>query len=219
GPGSVNERVGSAKTELAQQISEVNNALATAKGNLEQQITATNQNVADAKSALEQQIAVVDGEVDAAKADLQQKIDSVSVLAGSLPYNKDKTYTTNQGVLGADGKLYQALKAVPKNTPPPNATYWTDVGQAIVTAAGTASRVSKVETDVFTLDGKSTAQASQIGGLQSGLTATNQNVTAAQQAADAANTLAGGKGKVIVQAAAPAVADRLAQNLWIDTTG
>nr|WP_207268616.1 carbohydrate binding domain-containing protein [Pseudomonas sp. GW460-LB5] len=219
GPGSVNERVGSAKTELAQQISEVNNALATAKGNLEQQITATNQNVADAKSALEQQIAVVDGEVDAAKADLQQKIDSVSVLAGSLPYNKDKTYTTNQGVLGADGKLYQALKAVPKNTPPPNATYWTDVGQAIVTAAGTASRVSKVETDVFTLDGKSTAQASQIGGLQSGLTATNQNVTAAQQAADAANTLAGGKGKVIIQAAAPAVADRLAQNLWIDTTG
>ncbi|MEX7554703.1 TipJ family phage tail tip protein [Pseudomonas monteilii] len=219
GPGSVNERVGTAKTELAQQISEVNNALATAKGNLEQQITATNQNVADAKSALEQQIAVVDGEVDAAKADLQQKIDSVSVLAGSLPYNKDKTYTTNQGVLGADSKLYQALKAVPKNTPPPNATYWTDVGQAIVTAAGTASRVSKVETDVSTLDGKSTAQATLIGGLQSGLTATNQNVTAAQQAADAANTLAGGKGKVIIQAAAPAVADRLAQNLWIDTTG
>nr|WP_177336057.1 DUF1983 domain-containing protein [Pseudomonas sp. NBRC 111134] len=219
GPGSVNERVGTAKTELAQQISEVNNALATAKGNLEQQITATNQNVADAKSALEQQIAVVDGEVDAAKADLQQKIDSVSVLAGSLPYNKDKTYTTNQGVLGSDGKLYQALKAVPKNTPPPDATYWTDVGQAIVTAAGTASRVSKVETDVSTLDGKTTAQATQIGGLQSSLTTTNQNVATAQQAADAANTLAGGKGKVIIQAAAPAVADRLAQNLWIDTTG
>ena len=208
GPGSVNERVESARSELSEQVAEVNDAvaavnssLAVTKGNLEQQITAVNQSVSDAKS------------------DLQQQINTVSALAGSLPYNKDKTYTTNQGVLGADGKLYQALKAVPKNTPPPNATYWTDVGQAIVTAAGTASRVSKVETDVSTLDGKSTAQASQIGGLQSGLTATNQNVTAAQQAADAANTLAGGKGKVIIQAAAPAVADRLAQNLWIDTTG
>lgn len=74
----------------------------------------------------------------------------MSALAGSLPYNKDKAYTLNQGVLGADGKLYQALKAVPKNNPPPNATYWTDVGQAIVTAAGTATRVGKVETDVST---------------------------------------------------------------------
>ena len=207
GPGSVNERVEAARSDLSEQVSEVNNAVA-----------AVHNSVTAVRDNLQQQVNAVGQEVGAAKADLQQKIDSVSVLAGSLPYNKDKTYTTNQGVLGADGKLYQALKAVPKNTPPPNATYWTDVGQAIVTAAGTASRVSKVETDVSTLDGKATAQATQIGGLQSSLTTTNQNVTTAQQAADAANTLAGGKGKVIIQAAAPAAADRLAQNLWIDTT-
>ncbi|PNA83081.1 hypothetical protein C1X73_31830, partial [Pseudomonas sp. FW305-130] len=45
------------------------------------------------------------------------------------------------------------------------------------------------------------------------------NVTAAQTAAQNAAALAGSKGKVIVQAAAPDVADRVAQNLWIDTTG
>ncbi|MFV7465676.1 host specificity protein J, partial [Pseudomonas shirazica] len=208
GPGSVNERFESARSDLSEQVAEVNNA-----------VSAVNNSVTAVRDNLQQQVNAVGQEVGDAKTDLQQKIDAVSVLAGSLPYNKDKTYTTNQGVLGGDGKLYQALKAVPKNTPPPNATYWTDVGQAIVTAAGTASRVSKVEIDVSTLDGKSTAQASQIGGLQSGLTATNQNVTTAQQAADAANALAGGKGKVIIQAAAPAAADRLAQNLWIDTTG
>ncbi|MCA4079401.1 host specificity protein, partial [Pseudomonas kurunegalensis] len=226
GPGSVNERVELARSELSEQVAEVNSAIETVKSSvvtareeLQQQINAVDQDVEAAKAELGQQIAAVDQEVDAAKSDLQQQINNVSVLAGSLPYNKDKTYTANQGVLGADGKLYQASKSVPKNTPPPNATYWTDVGQAIVTAAGTAARVSKVETDVSTLDGKSTAQATLIGGLQSGLTATNQNVTTAQQAADAANTLAGGKGKVIIQAAAPAVADRLAQNLWIDTTG
>lgn len=200
GPGSVNERVGTAKTELAKQISEVNNALGTVKGNLEQQITA------------------VSADVSAAKTELQQQIANVSALAGSLPYRKDKAYSVGQSALGSDGKLYQALKAVPLNTPPPNATYWTDVGQAVVTANGMAARVSKVETDVSTLDGKVTAQASQISGLQSSLTTTNGNVSAAQQAAQDAATLAGGKGKVIVQSAAPAVADRLAQNLWIDTT-
>ncbi|MGI9633943.1 fibronectin, type III, partial [Pseudomonas fulva] len=81
-----------------------------------------------------------------------------------------------QSALGSDGKLYQALKAVPLNTPPPNATYWTDVGQAVVTANGMAARVSKVETDVSTLDGKVTAQASQISGLQAGLSTTNDNL-------------------------------------------
>ena len=200
GPGSVNERIGTAKTELAKQISDVNNALGTVKGNLEQQITA------------------VSADVSAAKTELQQQIANVSALAGSLPYRKDKAYSVGQSALGSDGKLYQALKAVPLNTPPPNATYWTDVGQAVVTANGMAARVSKVETDVSTLDGKVTAQASQISGLQSSLTTTNGNVSAAQQAAQDAATLAGGKGKVIVQSASPAVADRLAQNLWIDTT-
>lgn len=201
GPGSVNERVGAAKTELAKQISEVNNALGNVKGNLEQQITEVGSAVSSAKSDLEKQIA------------------AVSTLAGSLPYRKDKAYSVGQSAFGSDGKLYQALKAVPLNTSPPNATYWTDVGQAVVTANGMAARVSKVETDVSTLDGKVTAQASQISGLQSSLTTTNGNVSAAQQAAQDAATLAGGKGKVIVQSAAPAVADRLAQNLWIDTTG
>ncbi|MGI9633913.1 host specificity protein, partial [Pseudomonas fulva] len=74
GPGSVNERVGAAKTELAKQIGEVNNALGTVKGNLEQQITA------------------VSADVSAAKAELQQQIANVSALAGSLPYRKDKAY-------------------------------------------------------------------------------------------------------------------------------
>ena len=200
GPGSVNDRIGTAKTELAQQISEVNNALNTTKGNLQQQITA------------------VSADVSAAKADLQQQIANVSALAGSLPYRKDKAYSVGQSALGSDGKLYQALKAVPLNTPPPNAIYWTDVGQAVVTANGMAARVQTMETKVETLEGATSAQAQQISGLQSSLTTTNGNVSAAQQAAQDAATLAGGKGKVIVQSAAPAVADRLAQNLWIDTT-
>ncbi|WP_353632816.1 DUF1983 domain-containing protein [Pseudomonas vranovensis] len=63
------------------------------------------------------------------------------------------------------------------------------------------------------------SHGSAITGLNSSLTAANQSAVAAQQAADAAATLAGSKGKVLVQTATPAVADRLAQNLWIDITG
>lgn len=200
GPSSVNERVGSAKTELARQITDVNNTLSGVKNTLEGQVSTLSKNMADAKS------------------ELQQQITAVSTLAGSLPYRKDKTYSINQSALGSDGKLYQAVKAVPLNTPPPNATYWTDVGQAVVTAAGTAASVTKLQTDVTTLGDKVTATAGKLEGFQASIDTANSNASAAQGAAQAANDLAGGKGKVIVQSAAPAAADRLPQNLWIDTT-
>lgn len=47
----------------------------------------------------------------------------------------------------------------------------------------------------------------------------SSNHSAALAAAQAASDAAGGKGKVIFGSSAPAAADRLAQNLWIDTTG
>ncbi|WP_232251913.1 phage tail tip fiber protein [Pseudomonas putida] len=194
GPGSVNERLGEVRSDLNQQIADTNNA------------------VVEAKNALSEAL-------NEAQSDLQEQIDHIADLADSMPYKPDQAYTAGQGVLGEDGKLYQAKGNVPAGNPPPNATYWTDIGEVVQTANGLAVRVQTVETKVQTLEGTTTAQSQQITGLQSGLTTTNQNVSAAQAAADAANTLAGGKGKVIVQSAAPAAADRLAQNLWIDTTG
>ncbi|MDH1765222.1 host specificity factor TipJ family phage tail protein [Comamonas aquatica] len=47
----------------------------------------------------------------------------------------------------------------------------------------------------------------------------SSNHSTALAAAQAASDAAGSKGKVLFQSSAPAVADRLAQNLWIDTTG
>lgn len=208
-----------------------------------------NQRVEEAQTNLEQQI------VDS-NTQLQEQIDAIADLAGSMPYDSTKTYTIGQAVLGADNKLYQAKQSVPVSTPPPNATYWTDIGQAVITADGLAARVTTVETTVTnqgnaitaqstridgvqaSLDGKADAtavntlttrvtnvegtvssQGTAITGLNSSLATTNGNVTAAQNAANAANTLAGGKGEVIYGSTTPAVAKRLAQNLWIDTTG
>jgi predicted phage tail protein len=220
GPGSVNERLDQVRTDLGDQITGVSNTVTEVQN------------------------------------ELQAQIDQIADLADSMPYKADQTYTAGQGVLGADGIIYQATQNVPKNTAPPNATYWLNVGQAVQTANGLAARVTTAETKITSIEGVNTAQANQITGLQtsldgkasstavqslttrvttaegtlssqgtaitglnSSLTTTNQNVTAAQNAANAANTLAGGKGKVIVQSAAPAAADQLAQNLWIDITG
>jgi predicted phage tail protein len=220
GPGSVNERLDQVKSDLSDQITDVSNT------------------------------------VTEVQTELQAQIDQIADLADSMPYKADQTYTAGQGVLGADGIIYQATQNVPVNTAPPNATYWLNVGQAVQAANGLAARVTTAETKITSIEGVNAAQANQITGLQTSLdgkadssvvsslssrvttaenslssqgtaitgltnslTTTNQSVTAAQNAANAANTLAGGKGKVIVQSAAPAAADQLAQNLWIDITG
>lgn len=111
----------------------------------------------------------VNNRLQAISDQLQEQIDSIADLADSMPYKPDQTYAIDQGVLGYDGKLYQAKKAVPVNNPPPNTTYWTDVGQAVRTADGVAARVSTVETKVTEQDGKITAQAQQIEGVKSSL--------------------------------------------------
>ncbi|EGH68799.1 hypothetical protein PSYAC_28735, partial [Pseudomonas syringae pv. actinidiae str. M302091] len=86
-----------------------------------------------------------------------------------MPYKPGETYAAGQGVLGADGIIYQATQNVPVNTPPPNITYWLSVGQAVATAVGLASRVQTVETKVTSIEGVNTAQSQQITGLQTSL--------------------------------------------------
>ncbi|MFW2055728.1 TipJ family phage tail tip protein [Acinetobacter haemolyticus] len=100
-------------------------------------------------------------------------------------------------------------------------TEWKQYIKDIVNEMGTkasASALSALDTKVTQIDGKVDSNSTSITSLNSSLSTTNNNVTAAQNAANAANELAGGKGKVLFQSTAPAVADRLAQNLWIDTT-
>lgn len=82
-----------------------------------------------------------------------------------------------------------------------------------------ASALTALTSRVTTAEASITAQSTQLTNLNSSLTTTNTNVTAAQTAANNAAALAGSKGKVIVQTAAPDTSDRLAQNLWIDITG
>ncbi|MGN9472012.1 TipJ family phage tail tip protein [Pseudomonas syringae pv. aptata] len=128
-----------------------------------------NARLAIVRTALNEQIADVDGALADVRAELQQQIDSIADLADSMPYKPDGTYKAGQGVLGSDGIIYQATQNVPVNTPPPNTTYWLNVGQAVATAVGLASRVQTVETKVTSIEGVNTAQAQQLTGLQTSL--------------------------------------------------
>ncbi|WP_046235160.1 TipJ family phage tail tip protein [Pseudomonas syringae pv. coryli] len=128
-----------------------------------------NERLAIIRTALNEQIADVDGNLADVRAELQQQIDNIADLADSMPYKPDGTYKAGQGVLGSDGIIYQATQNVPVNTPPPNTTYWLNVGQAVATAVGLASRVQTVETKVTSIEGVNTAQAQQLTGLQTSL--------------------------------------------------
>jgi predicted phage tail protein len=94
---------------------------------------------------------------------LQAQIDA---LDGLSAYDPEQTYI--EGDLVVVGKrIYQATGPVPVNTAPPNAAYWVDVGQVLVTANGLARQVEINTTSITELDGVVTAQASSLQSLQS----------------------------------------------------
>ena len=94
---------------------------------------------------------------------LQAQIDA---LDGLSAYDPEQTYL--EGDLVVVGKrIYQATGLVPVNTSPPNAAYWVDVGQVLVTANGLARQVEINTTSITELDGVVTAAASSLQALQS----------------------------------------------------
>ncbi|MCM2362487.1 phage tail protein [Pseudomonas sp. SR18] len=94
---------------------------------------------------------------------LQAQLDA---LDGLKAYDPQAVYL--EGDLVVVGKrIYQALGPVPVDTPPPNVAFWSDVGQAVVTANGLARQVEINTTSITELDGVVTANASSLQALQS----------------------------------------------------
>ncbi|AOE78783.1 host specificity protein [Pseudomonas lurida] len=93
---------------------------------------------------------------------LQDQIDDLDALGGYVP---TQVYLKGQMVVEAE-RIYQAKVDVPVNNPPPNATYWLDVGQSVETANGLAQQVATNTADINELDGVVTAQASTTNALR-----------------------------------------------------
>lgn len=96
---------------------------------------------------------------------IEQLQDQVNALDGLKAYDPDDTYEKGQLVVG-DGRIYQAEKAVPKGTPPPNSDYWEDVGNLLETANGLAAQVQTHTTEINELNGVVTAQSSSMQALR-----------------------------------------------------
>ena len=99
-----------------------------------------------------------------------------------------------------------------------NGTTWDDTTDPRIPAAATAEALNSLSNTVTQQGNTLTSQGQSITSLTNSVSTADQKAVTAQQAAQDAATLAGSKGKVIVQSSAPATADRQAQNLWIDTT-
>jgi predicted phage tail protein len=91
---------------------------------------------------------------------LQTQIDALDET-----YDPTKTYIKN-AIVRSGQLLYQAKLPVPINTPPPNATYWLDVGQSVESANGQAQQVATNTADILELDGEVTAQATAFEALR-----------------------------------------------------
>ena len=227
----------SADTALGQRIDTVTANATTDKSTLQTAITTEQTARTTADTALGQRIdtltTTVSNNDTAVKGQIKTVEDSVTTLTGStntkITALESSLATTNTNVgkkadattvnaIGnrvttAEGKITSQGESITSLT---NSLATTD---ANVAKKADAAALSSLNTKVETINGQVTTQGTSITTLNANLATTNTNVATAQSAANAANTLAGDKGKVIVQAAAPATADRLAQNLWIDITG
>ncbi|WP_085634102.1 DUF1983 domain-containing protein [Pseudomonas sp. R16(2017)] len=91
--------------------------------------------------------------------------DQIDALGGLKDYNPDDTYEEYDLVV-VGKRIYQATGPVPKETPPPNQTYWLDVGQSVETANGLAQQVATNTAEITELDGVVTAQATAFEALR-----------------------------------------------------
>ncbi|MCF9008406.1 phage tail protein [Pseudomonas carnis] len=104
----------------------------------------------------------VNERLEQAKQELEDLIDQIT---DALVYDPAKTYAAGDVVRQGE-HLYQATGPVPKNTTPPNAAYWFDIGTIAETTQAMAVQIQQNKASIDTVDGKVTAQASAVQSLQ-----------------------------------------------------
>lgn len=105
--------------------------------------------------------------------DLQDQIDNIT---DALDYDPTRTYLAGDAVRVGQ-RLYQAKINVPVNTPPPNATYWIDVGSVVSGYGALSSQVTTNTANISNIDGRVTANSNSITGLESRVTSAENNIT------------------------------------------
>lgn len=149
-PGAVNGRASSDQTEYDKYFAEK-----IGKGALYQ--------------SLREEIDLITGDgpgsvndrLEKAKQELE---DLISEVVDALEYVATKTYVKGD-MVRVGQQLFQATKAVPVNTTPPNANYWFNLGTIAETNAAMALEISKNKTAIEEVDGKVKATAERLEGV------------------------------------------------------
>ncbi|MEE4652852.1 DUF1983 domain-containing protein [Pseudomonas alliivorans] len=93
----------------------------------------------------------------------------IGEITDALVYVPTDAYVRDNTVRVGDN-LWTAIVNVPANASgangPPNPTYWVNSGQSIRTANALAAQVTKNTADITTVDGRTTATATQLSGVQ-----------------------------------------------------
>lgn len=230
---AVNDEISSAVQSLQQAVADESGARADDISTVQASVAlvdgkadAALQGVADNSSAVQQANQAIADEASARASAIQTVQASVSSVAGDAATAQaaaDQAAADAAVAAGiAEGKgrtIIQSATPVAADRKPQN--LWIDT----TGGANTPKRwnVNKWEaiTDKTAVDAAAAAAVAQqsASGASSQAAQAQQAAAAASQEAAAAVGLAEGKGKVIIQSSAPATADRLTQNLWIDTTG
>jgi predicted phage tail protein len=103
----------------------------------------------------------VNDRLEKAKQELE---DLISEVVDALEYVPTKAYAKGD-MVRVGQRLFQATKAVPVKTSPPNPTYWFDMGTVAETNAAMALEISKNKTAIEEVDGKVKATSERLEGV------------------------------------------------------
>ncbi|WP_439821412.1 host specificity protein J [Pseudomonas sp. HLG18] len=107
----------------------------------------------------------VNGRLEAARQELETLIGEIT---DALVYDPTKAYAKGE-MVRLEGRLFSAIKAVPAGTTPPNASFWYDIGTIAETTSAMVLQIQQHTTQIDTLDGKVTAQASTMQAIRASL--------------------------------------------------
>lgn len=204
----------------ADRITSLDSEFSNDISNLSSNITDINSTLTNELGAQAEQINVIRADYKPQYADASQYADA----ARSVQWTYWKTvardnYATNERitVLQSDVASSNATITQSLNT---LATKDEALASSIETLnATTGANSAAIQSEATARSNADTALGQRVDTVQSSTATAQTAAEAAQTAANNAATAAGNKGEVIFGSTTPVAAKRLAQNLWIDTTG
>lgn len=107
----------------------------------------------------------VNDRLNQAKKELEGLIDEIT---DALEYDNTKTYASGE-IVRLGNRLFQAIAATTSH-PPPDATYWLDMGTLAETTNALVLQVHKNSASILEQDGKITAQGKQLSAIDAKIT-------------------------------------------------